>query len=298
MLRERKSWALIWCVGATLLVVIGALTAWSVGLIGVDATHSIAHPPGDDAVFAGSSKVDDAGHLGNLWSIDDLRPLSEVLKDQARWGKRSVPFMASDETKTFTSGEIAWRFAELPDIREDELPRAWDTRQIILSTQKSVLQSLFGEPGFAIGFSKVESHEDGVPLDFARVKDQSCLLVTNMRLTDVINVNGSSSKERVRRVVKQELVPRMLDFKYHLADLNFDRYGLVITYPTAEIGRDGTMRAYSFKGEVACLVLSSDDLEAFVELDISEEELLRRSLVFSSDRDMSLYDIKRIELDE
>ena len=261
--------------------------------MGADTTHSIASPPGDDTIFGGSSKVDDAGHIGNSWSIDDLRPLGETLSQLASFSRSQ---WAPDETKTFTSFDIAKMLAELPDIREEETTRAGEARRIILSRYKVVLQTLFRQSLITNHFAKVEDEEDEIPVAFARVKNQSCLLVTHIRLTDVINIEKFSSKERVRRVVKQELVPGVLSFKRYLDDLNFDLYGLVISFRTGDI--HGSRLDLLFGAEMVCLVVASDDLEAFIELDISEEELLRRSQVFSSDRDMGRSDIKRIELDE
>ncbi|HEY2933580.1 MAG TPA: hypothetical protein VGK99_17725 [Acidobacteriota bacterium] len=130
-----------------------------------------------------------------------------------------------------------------------------------------------------------------VPFRYTTI-DQVEAIIADLAIGSEFNTIRSTAKTRASKVISTMILPEMEalteSFKATPA-VGF--FGILVTYGS----RDFLSESGS-EPESVCLIVSRDDARGFVKGQITDNELLRRSQIFASDRDTAANNFRRVEL--
>jgi len=95
-------------------------------------------------------------------------------------------------------------------------------------------------------------------------------------------------------VITSCVLPSLLSFNISLKDTKIEYYGVIVYYGSKNFVVDTNVN--NLLPEALCFIVSKENCLRFLNLEITESELLNRSYIFISDRDMPI-GFKKIELD-
>lgn len=101
--------------------------------------------------------------------------------------------------------------------------------------------------------------------------------------TSIYNTIQTDAKERVSRVISSCLLPQMGGIHESMKDASLDFYGITFFYGA----KDFTDDYATADGEMTAIVLPVEDVKEYSEGKITDKELIKRSRVYMSDKDMS-----------
>ena len=132
-----------------------------------------------------------------------------------------------------------------------------------------------------------------LPIRFINYKNSSICLVATTLIIDVkFNTLTSTSNERAKKIITQNLLSTIENFENSFSKTPFKYYGISCVY-----GSENFTKKYSFKPEYILLIFSKELIKKYTSYELSDTELLKQCDVFISDRDMGDY-VKKISLFE
>lgn len=136
---------------------------------------------------------------------------------------------------------------------------------------------------------------DPLPFRLVRFKDAKCF-IAYVSSSNVYNtVRFSSINQRAARAASSYALPTLRELAEIFRDTDIETLAIFVTYGTKDFL---SRSALATRAEVLGMVVSKRDLQAFADNDLSDKEVLKRSLILVSDRDASLDFIKvELELD-
>ncbi len=157
-----------------------------------------------------------------------------------------------------------------------------------------VLKEVFSGPFLLKQTYNPETAKQSVfarPVRFVKFGNQTILLLPSGALGTVLNSLRMTARERAASVITGDALP-FLQFFYRVAGgsrvVGVTHIGVTIAYGVKDFTQQGGLA----DGETATVIMSTADLQAFIDLAISEDQLLAKSLVLIGDKHL----LRRVEL--
>ena len=136
--------------------------------------------------------------------------------------------------------------------------------------------------------------ETSLPVRFASFKDKTVLLISQIGVETVFNTLSLGTKERAARIISSNMIPELKRLYDTFKDTDLGYLGMVIAYGSKDFSEKSDV--LNLKEEVVSLVVAKDTIQSFIQGEVTDNELVKNSSVFLSDRDM-VFDVKKIEVE-
>jgi len=121
------------------------------------------------------------------------------------------------------------------------------------------------------------------PVRIIPYKNKKCILI-NIVSENTYNTLRTSSNSRYADVLRACVIPNLSMFSEINNSEDIAYFGFIVTYGSANFIEEKV--SPNLKAESGCIIINWNDRKKFVEAEISENELLARSGIYLSDRDM------------
>ncbi|MDP8242314.1 MAG: hypothetical protein RAP70_03890 [Candidatus Celaenobacter antarcticus] len=211
------------------------------------------------------------------------------------WWELSIGYESKDsplKNKNDLSNDLDLWLQNKPDGESHiENVKEYD---LVLQYQNE-LKNLLKKFGFIGGSKSYFIYLDNqIPVRFITFNGKQLLIITNIATVNIYNTLSTNAKSRAALVITSCVLPSLLSFNISLKDTKIEYYGVIVYYGSKNFVVDTNVN--NLLPEALCFIVSKENCLRFLNLEITESELLNRSYIFISDRDMPI-GFKKIELD-
>ncbi|MFH0983720.1 MAG: hypothetical protein V2A79_19570 [Planctomycetota bacterium] len=119
------------------------------------------------------------------------------------------------------------------------------------------------------------------PVLYGVWQGKRCILLSRLASDTVYNTRQLTSKQRAAAFLQSHLLPCLPDLDRHLFDTTVPYYGIAGFFGSKEFGEEYA----SIDAEGVCIIVSRTDCRSFVQGLLTQDQLVRQSAVFMTNRD-------------
>jgi len=172
--------------------------------------------------------------------------------------------------------------------KEDGIQEPTDEFNLIKEYQNN-LKGIFND----LSGSFLYSEKLELPIHFALFNDKSItLIISSLYIKHTYNTLELSSKQRATKVITSYILPSLKEFSKHFTDNKIKYFGIGCVYGSKDFSNDSELNT---EPEFLAFIVPADIIKKYVDLELTEEALVKSAEIFLSDRNM-VTGLKKIEI--